>query len=182
MIKTFQNSLTKTIFKKTTCFVYFFVILQRMIYKKIMTVSRQFPLIHVKKIIRFRGTKMFNRWYTHSIGLKHLQSETLPQKPQSLISCWKPCSAPKFLLCSAVSTVAHKDKHFPDSKTLPIQKHFRARVSPALLSLRKNGGLLVVYCSFEWHLTPDMTLSIETYIRRTSCIKRTLQHSPRVSA
>ena len=33
----------------------------------------------------------------------------------------------------------------------------------------------------EWHLTPHMTLSIETCIRRTPCIKRTLQHSPRVS-
>ena len=37
------------------------------------------------------------------------------------------------------------------------------------------------HCSFEWHLTPHMTLSIETCIRRTPCIKRTLQHSPRVS-
>ena len=38
--------------------------------------------------------------------------------------------------------------------------------------------------SFEWHLTPHMTLSIETCIRRTPvliCIKRTLRHSPRVS-
>ena len=35
---------------------------------------------------------------------------------------------------------------------------------------------------FEWHLTPHMTLSIETYIRRTPCIKRTLQHSPSASA
>ena len=35
---------------------------------------------------------------------------------------------------------------------------------------------------FKWHLTPHMTLSIETCIRRTPCIKRTLQHSPRVSA
>ena len=31
-------------------------------------------------------------------------------------------------------------------------------------------------------LGPHMTLSIETCIRRTLCIKRTLQHSPRVSA
>ena len=31
------------------------------------------------------------------------------------------------------------------------------------------------------HLTPHMTLSIETCIRRTPCIKRTLQHSPRMS-
>ena len=68
---------------------------------------------------------MFNRWYTHWIGLKHLQSETLPQKPQSLISCWKPSSAPKFLLCSVISTVAHKDKTLPrfqntsHPKTLP---------------------------------------------------------------
>ena len=139
MIKTFQNSLTKTIFNKTTCFEYFFVILQRMIYKKIMTVSRQFPLIHVKKIIRFMGTKMFNRWYTHSIGLKHLQSETLPQKPQSLISCWKPCSAPNFLLCSAVSMVAHKDKHFPDCKTLPIQKHFpESKTRPSIRNTSQN--------------------------------------------
>ena len=38
------------------------------------------------------------------------------------------------------------------------------------------------HCSFEWHLTPHMTLYIETCIRRTPCIKRTLQHSPRVSA
>ena len=38
------------------------------------------------------------------------------------------------------------------------------------------------HCSFEWHLTPHMTLSIETCIRQTPCIKRTLQHSPRVSA
>ena len=38
------------------------------------------------------------------------------------------------------------------------------------------------HCSFEWHLTSHMTLSIETCIRRTSCIKRTPQHSPRVSA
>ena len=38
------------------------------------------------------------------------------------------------------------------------------------------------HCSFEWHLTPHMTLSIKTCIRRTPCIKRTLQHSPRVSA
>ena len=37
------------------------------------------------------------------------------------------------------------------------------------------------HCSFEWHLTPHLTLSIETCIRRTPCIKRTLQHSPRVS-
>ena len=37
------------------------------------------------------------------------------------------------------------------------------------------------HCSFEWHLTPHMTLSIETCIRRTPCIKRTLQYSPRVS-
>ena len=37
------------------------------------------------------------------------------------------------------------------------------------------------HCSFKWHLTPHMTLSIETCIRRTPCIKRTLQHSPRVS-
>ena len=28
--------------------------------------------------------------------------------------------------------------------------------------------------SFEWHLTPHMTLSIETFIRRTPCIKRTM--------
>ena len=34
------------------------------------------------------------------------------------------------------------------------------------------------HCSFEWHLTPHMTLYIETFIRRTPCIKRTLQHSP----
>ena len=34
-------------------------------------------------------------------------------------------------------------------------------------------------CSFEWHLTPHMSLSIETCIRRTPCIKRTLQHSVR---
>ena len=39
------------------------------------------------------------------------------------------------------------------------------------------------HCSFEWHLTPHiMTLSIETCIRRTPCIKRTLQHSLRVLA
>ena len=38
------------------------------------------------------------------------------------------------------------------------------------------------HCSIEWHLTPHMTLSVETCIRRTPCIKRTLQHSPRVSA
>ena len=38
------------------------------------------------------------------------------------------------------------------------------------------------HCSFEWHLTPHMTFSIETCIRRTPCIKRTLQYSPRVSA
>ena len=38
------------------------------------------------------------------------------------------------------------------------------------------------YCSFEWHLTPPMTLYIKTCIRRTPCIKRRLQHSPRVSA
>ena len=38
------------------------------------------------------------------------------------------------------------------------------------------------HTSFEWHLTPRMTLSIETCIRRTPCIKWTLQHSPRVSA
>ena len=38
------------------------------------------------------------------------------------------------------------------------------------------------HCSFEWHLTPHMTLSIKTCIRRTPCIKRTLQHSPKVSA
>ena len=28
------------------------------------------------------------------------------------------------------------------------------------------------HCSFEWHLTPHMTLSIETSIRRTPCIKQ----------
>ena len=38
------------------------------------------------------------------------------------------------------------------------------------------------HCSFEWHLTPHVTLSIETCIRQTPCINRTLQHSPRVSA
>ena len=38
------------------------------------------------------------------------------------------------------------------------------------------------HCSFEWHLTPHMSLSIETWIRRTPCVKQTLQHSPRVSA
>ena len=38
------------------------------------------------------------------------------------------------------------------------------------------------YCSFEWHLTPPMMLYIKTCIRRTPCIKRTLQLSPRVSA
>ena len=38
------------------------------------------------------------------------------------------------------------------------------------------------HCSFEQHLTPHMTLSIETCMRRTPCIKRTLQHSTRVSA
>ena len=36
------------------------------------------------------------------------------------------------------------------------------------------------HCSFEQHLTPLMTLSIETCIRWTPCIKRTLQHSPLV--
>ena len=36
------------------------------------------------------------------------------------------------------------------------------------------------HCSFECHLTPHMTLSIETCIRRTPSIKRTLQHSPHV--
>ena len=39
VVKTFQNSVTKTIFNKTTYFEYFFVILQRVIYKKLMTVS-----------------------------------------------------------------------------------------------------------------------------------------------
>ena len=58
---------------------------------------------------------------------------------------------------------------------------------------RSQGSLLPAYgargrenpgndVAFEWHLTPHMTLSIETSIRRTACIKRTLQHSPRVSA
>ena len=37
------------------------------------------------------------------------------------------------------------------------------------------------HCSFEWHLTPHMMLSIETCIRQTPCIKRTLQNSPMVS-
>ena len=37
-----------------------------------------------------------------------------------------------------------------------------------------------LYCSFEWRLTPHMTLYIETCIRRRPCIKETLQHSPRV--
>ena len=37
------------------------------------------------------------------------------------------------------------------------------------------------HCSFEWHLTPHMTLYIETCIRQTPCIKRTQQHSPRAS-
>ena len=32
------------------------------------------------------------------------------------------------------------------------------------------------YCSFEWHLTPHITLSIEI------CIRRTLLHSPRASS
>ena len=36
--------------------------------------------------------------------------------------------------------------------------------------------------SFEWHLTAHMMLSIKTCIRRTPCIKQTLQHSLRVSA
>ena len=35
---------------------------------------------------------------------------------------------------------------------------------------------------FKWHLTRYMTLSIETCIRQTPCFKRTVQHSPRVSA
>ena len=35
------------------------------------------------------------------------------------------------------------------------------------------------HCSFEWHLTPPMTLSIETCTRWTPCIKQTLQHSLR---
>ena len=38
------------------------------------------------------------------------------------------------------------------------------------------------HCSFKWHLTPHMTLSTETCIRRTPCIKQTLQYSPRVTA
>ena len=38
------------------------------------------------------------------------------------------------------------------------------------------------HCSFEWHLTPHMAFSIETCIRQTPCIKRTLRHSQRVSA
>ena len=38
------------------------------------------------------------------------------------------------------------------------------------------------HCSFEWHLTPHMMLSIETCFRRTPCIERTQRHSPRVSA
>ena len=29
------------------------------------------------------------------------------------------------------------------------------------------------HCSFEWHMTPHMTLSIETCIRPTPCIKQT---------
>ena len=33
------------------------------------------------------------------------------------------------------------------------------------------------HCLYEWHLTPHMTLPIETCIRRTPCIKRTLQHT-----
>ena len=33
------------------------------------------------------------------------------------------------------------------------------------------------HCSFVWHLTPQMTLANETCIRRTPCIKRTLQLS-----
>ena len=37
------------------------------------------------------------------------------------------------------------------------------------------------HCSFEWPLTPHMTLSIKTCIRQTPSIKRTLQHSLRVS-
>ena len=35
------------------------------------------------------------------------------------------------------------------------------------------------HCSCEWHLTPHMTLSIETCIRQIPCIKRTPQHIPR---
>ena len=38
------------------------------------------------------------------------------------------------------------------------------------------------HCSFEWYLTPHMTFFIKTCIRQTPSIKRTLQHSPRVSA
>ena len=34
------------------------------------------------------------------------------------------------------------------------------------------------HCSFEWHLTPHDTLSIENCIRRTPCFKRT--HSPSI--
>ena len=47
-----------------------------------------------------------------------------------------------------------------------------------------SGSILNVsfHCSFQWHLTPHMTLSIETCIRQTPCIKWTLQHSPRVSS
>ena len=63
-----------------------------------MTVSASiWPANACKKAIRFRWTKMLNRWYTHSMSSKHLQSETLPQKTQSLIFCWKPSSAPNFL-------------------------------------------------------------------------------------
>ena len=79
----------------------FFVILQHMIYKKRMTVSASIWSANAcKNFIRFRWTKMFNRWYTHAIGLKHLQSETLPQKTQSLISCWKSSSALNFFRCN----------------------------------------------------------------------------------
>ena len=38
------------------------------------------------------------------------------------------------------------------------------------------------HCLFEWQFASHMTLHIETCIRRTPCIKRTLQRSPRVSA
>ena len=38
------------------------------------------------------------------------------------------------------------------------------------------------HCSFEWHLTPHLTLSIDTCIRRTPHIKWTQQYSLKASA
>ena len=54
----------------------------------------------------------------------------------------------------------------------PTPRHSNNASSPSI-TLMQTYIVKVAGGSFEWHLTPHMTLSIETCIRRTACIKRT---------